>query len=443
MGGIVPKAPKVIPWGDDKLLRTKEMAGLKKKDIQKMHDIFAAADEDGGGTISIDEFHTWLNEPKTLFTTRIFELFDCDDDDKELNFSEFCTALTSYCMFGEEEILKFCFVMFDSDRSGYIEGHELDNLIQLLHDTDNVEGNVKTAMTMIDTDGDGRLDFPEFAGMNDKFPQLLFPAFRIQAAMQRISFGDDFWARQRHKQAESRDRFKTKAGRLRMKDLHALQVKRRRALLKQEGWFHGRVSWFAMQNLELKKDDKCRKMEQSSLMKVNKDVLNEILGKKKRKKHKHGHADAEDDDEMNGGSESSKARRSVSAHRTARRRRSVTRSQMRKSGARRHSTIATDAAAATAQHARRASTTGHGGGPSSGSAPGFNPFLDPTADTSRGAVAAAAELNLSPADKRRRDSMGGLDPAQLAAARNAATKTQKATAAATFDRKRGGRRRSA
>ena len=82
MGGIVPKAPKVIPWGDDKLLRTKEMAGLKKKDIQKMHDIFAAADEDGGGTISIDEFHTWLNEPKTLFTTRIFELFDCDDDDK-------------------------------------------------------------------------------------------------------------------------------------------------------------------------------------------------------------------------------------------------------------------------------------------------------------------------------------------------------------------------
>ena len=64
MGGIVPKAPKVIPWGDDKLLRTKEMAGLTKKDIQKMHDIFAAADEDGGGSISIDEFHKWLNEPK-------------------------------------------------------------------------------------------------------------------------------------------------------------------------------------------------------------------------------------------------------------------------------------------------------------------------------------------------------------------------------------------
>ena len=192
MGGIVPKAPKVIPWGDEKLIRTKEMAGLKKADIQKMHNIFAQCDADGSDSISIDEFHAWLNEPKTLFTTRIFELFDCDDSDSMLSFAEFATAITSYCMFGEEEILKFCFVMFDTDRSGYIEGHELDNLITLLHDTDNIEGNVKTAMGMIDTDGDGRLNFEEFAGMNDRFPQLLFPAFRIQANMQRMSFGDEF-----------------------------------------------------------------------------------------------------------------------------------------------------------------------------------------------------------------------------------------------------------
>lgn len=36
----------------------------------------------------------------------------------------FVQAILSYCMYGKEEILKFCFDTFDTDGSGSIENDE-------------------------------------------------------------------------------------------------------------------------------------------------------------------------------------------------------------------------------------------------------------------------------------------------------------------------------
>ena len=47
-------------------------------------------------------------------------------------------------------------------------------------------GNFAAAIQQFDTNSDGVIDFKEFAALNKKFPMLLFPAFRMQEAMQRL-----------------------------------------------------------------------------------------------------------------------------------------------------------------------------------------------------------------------------------------------------------------
>jgi Ca2+-binding EF-hand superfamily protein len=281
-----------IPWQDGKLQRTKDMAGLKKKDIHKLRRMFATCDRDSSNTINIDEFHQWLSEPKTAFTARVFELFDCDGG-SNLDFAEFVTAITSYCMFGEEEILKFCFVVFDSDGSGYIEGNEMDALVTLLHQTDSLEGNIKTAMDMIDTDGDGRIHFDEFAEMNKRFPTLLFPAFRIQANMQRMTFGDEWWANQRGNQHGRRDRFRSKAARLRAFALLEVMRKRKRLMLREEGCAMGTLAWFNLKHMSTPaREPRLRKEPGTGFIVVDKDTVIDLLGVKKQKQRR-GERDAE------------------------------------------------------------------------------------------------------------------------------------------------------
>ena len=54
-------------------------------------------------------------------------------------------------------------------------------------------GNFAAAIQQFDTNSDGVIDFKEFAALNKKFPMLLFPAFRMQEAMQRLTLGSRAW----------------------------------------------------------------------------------------------------------------------------------------------------------------------------------------------------------------------------------------------------------
>ena len=70
-----------------------------------------------------------INEPRTVFGDSLFELVDIDNNGS-LDFSEFVQTLSTYCMFGREDVLKYCFFVFDKDKNGYIEQDELHALIE-------------------------------------------------------------------------------------------------------------------------------------------------------------------------------------------------------------------------------------------------------------------------------------------------------------------------
>ena len=77
-------------------------------------------------------------------------------------------ALCSTPKFGQEDVRKFCFYVFDSDKNGTIEDDELNNLVDVLHDS-KINGNVSKALKQADQNGDGNIDFEEFAELDRRF----------------------------------------------------------------------------------------------------------------------------------------------------------------------------------------------------------------------------------------------------------------------------------
>jgi sphingosine kinase/serine/threonine-protein phosphatase 2B regulatory subunit len=183
-----------IPVPDDRMNQTMATFGLEKKHIVKLWAKFQKHDKDRSGTIDVEEFYAMMKEKKSIFGESIFELIDSDNDGV-LDFSEFVTATATYIMFGPDDILKFCFFIFDKDKNGYIEEDELEALVMTLHAEANA--NVFKAMSELDTDSDGKIDFREFRALNSNFPQVLFPAYRMQEHMMENTLGTKFWKEQK------------------------------------------------------------------------------------------------------------------------------------------------------------------------------------------------------------------------------------------------------
>ena len=171
--------------------------------LQVLWKAFKTVDKDNSGSIDADEFMYFLKEPKSEFTTGLFDLIDTDSS-HELDFFEFASALVTFACFTEEEMLKYCFYIFDKDKNGFIEMDELDYLLECLH-----QGGYATSIAAVteqlDVDRDGRISMEEFASINKSFPFLLFPAFRFQQACMRETFNEAWWMKKRESLQNARD----------------------------------------------------------------------------------------------------------------------------------------------------------------------------------------------------------------------------------------------
>ncbi|CAK4248722.1 unnamed protein product [Aphanomyces euteiches] len=145
----------------------------------------------GSGSIDRDEFFHSFREERTAVGDAVFALIDIDNSG-ELDFSEYVEALGAFCLLNTDDVLKFCFFVFDQDKNGTIEGSELDMLLEMLHQ-DDATSNMAAAMDKFDFNGDGKMDFREFQLLNQQFPALLYPVYRLQLAMKTYSMGETWW----------------------------------------------------------------------------------------------------------------------------------------------------------------------------------------------------------------------------------------------------------
>ena len=173
--------------------RTVSKLRLKNKDLRALRKSFEDIDIDESGEIDYDEFLEHMEERRNAFTDAVFRLID-ENGDGVLEFDEFVSICGSFCMWNRGEILKFCFDTFDADGGGTIDEQEFEALAKTIsHKDPTFPGNFQKALEEFDTNGDGLIDMDEFTTLNQRYPMVLFPMFRLQDKMQTCTLGLRRW----------------------------------------------------------------------------------------------------------------------------------------------------------------------------------------------------------------------------------------------------------
>ena len=167
--------------------------GLTEADLQKLKHKFDIIDSDRSGVIEREEFMKSLGEPTSSYTDKLFQLIDSDNSGT-IDFEEFIRVLATYCIFSKVQIMRFCFECFDPLNSGFIDEQGFVELCKYVNKLPpGFPNNFRTALKEFDTNLDGFIDFHEFVEFERRYPVALFPAFRLQQAMQRRSLGEGAW----------------------------------------------------------------------------------------------------------------------------------------------------------------------------------------------------------------------------------------------------------
>ncbi|PBK73033.1 EF-hand [Armillaria solidipes] len=147
-------------------------SNFTQPELERLKKRFMKLDSDGSGSIDRAEFLQIPQIATNPLASRMIAIFDedCPSGGGTVDFQEFVGGLSAFSSRGgREEKLKFAFKVYDVDRDGYISNGELFLVLKMmvgnnLKDRELQQIVDKTIMEA-DQDGDGKLNFDEFALM--------------------------------------------------------------------------------------------------------------------------------------------------------------------------------------------------------------------------------------------------------------------------------------
>ena len=182
-----------IQLTDPRAVEAAQALDLQMSDLRRLKYRFDTVDIDGSGNIDSEEYFSSIGEARSPFTDKLFALIDLDASGT-IDFNEWVRVLATYCMFTKDEILRFCFECFDMDGSGTIDEKEFIELCKVVNNAAPAfPSNFKRALEEFDVNEDGLIDYSEFVELDRRYPLVLFPAFRLQDQMQKLSLGSTGW----------------------------------------------------------------------------------------------------------------------------------------------------------------------------------------------------------------------------------------------------------
>ena len=109
--------------------------------------------------IDIEDYYEAIEEQRSIYGDGIFELLDITHAGN-IGFGEFIQSIVVMCLFEYEEIMKYCFYVFDKDKNGYVEKAELDTILNVFHHVASGEklgGNPAKAKKSLKIADDGKV----------------------------------------------------------------------------------------------------------------------------------------------------------------------------------------------------------------------------------------------------------------------------------------------
>lgn len=131
--------------------------------IECLKQSFNAIDTDNNGTLSVDEFRNFMknNCLDDRFVDAIYKIFDSNGD-ALLDFNEFLMYIDACNRTATEPtyLFKLIFDSIDSDKDGFLNVEEIVEFGKLTCCPMTLEA-AKEEMKILDTDGNGKLEFGE------------------------------------------------------------------------------------------------------------------------------------------------------------------------------------------------------------------------------------------------------------------------------------------
>mmetsp|Transcript_1570 Transcript_1570/g.4030 ORF Transcript_1570/g.4030 Transcript_1570/m.4030 type:complete len:181 (+) Transcript_1570:139-681(+) len=138
---------------------------FSETEVKKLWRAFRRLDEDGSGQISRAEFMQVPSIATNPLVGRVMAVLD-KDNDNEISFQEFVTALSVFSSENEGDKLKMAFKIYDIDGDGFITNGELFTVLKMMVGDNlgdqQLQQVVDKTMIFADKDKDGKVSFEEF-----------------------------------------------------------------------------------------------------------------------------------------------------------------------------------------------------------------------------------------------------------------------------------------
>ena len=169
---------------------------------------FMHMDHERIGYITMGKWFESIDEEPSLLGEQIWRTLDALDDQDRIDFGEFCRVIGTFCFFGPDEVLRFTYQLCDKEKRGSLRSDELLELFSILHPIDT-NGRVQRALREFDVKPGQFFTYKHFQRLHALYPNLLFPAYRLQHATRSTFLGEKYWEKKLRKYAKVRDEIRT------------------------------------------------------------------------------------------------------------------------------------------------------------------------------------------------------------------------------------------
>jgi Ca2+-binding EF-hand superfamily protein len=170
-----------------------------EKDFFRMYQYFNQANTSEDGCIQLDEFLTFFQQPKTRFTMRVFTMF-CDGNAEGITFKQWVFALWNFCTTDSDALILFAFQLYDREGKGLLNVADVKHMLLELFGKDFERNSLARDLTrqLLEMDYKGNpttsgITAVKFAKVASKAKNLLYPAFKLQNAIQHKIFSERYW----------------------------------------------------------------------------------------------------------------------------------------------------------------------------------------------------------------------------------------------------------
>ena len=198
-----------LPTSDGRTRRVVHLLRLTEAELARLWSAFRALDSKRQGHIDLAAFYRGLGEARSLFGDGLFELVGVRPAGT-ITFGEWLHVVTTYCLFGKEDVLKYALFVLDCDRRGCVGREDMGILADAFYCAAPPQRSGASARAAADRLDDlwyragGRIGLEEMKAFDKHFPALLFPAHRLQYKMILATMGEGWWRRRKQSLAGAR-----------------------------------------------------------------------------------------------------------------------------------------------------------------------------------------------------------------------------------------------